>query len=88
MCLIIGFNECSDSKHLKTLEKEISDITGIPVRPKPHDFDTIDELGDGNFSKIYKAIHKPTNKIYAIKVLVPCSCLLLPASPYLSLRII
>jgi serine/threonine protein kinase len=71
MCLIIGFNDCGDAKHLKSLEKEIFELTGIPVRPKPHDFDTLEELGDGNFSKIYKAVHKPTDKVYAIKVLLP-----------------
>jgi hypothetical protein len=76
MCLIIGFNDCGDAKHLKALEKEIFDITGIPVRPKPHDFDTLEELGDGNFSKIYKTLHKPTGKIYAIKVSLTVSLFL------------
>jgi hypothetical protein len=81
-CLVIAFNECHESKHLKLLEKELFDLTGVPVRPKPHDFDTLDELGDGNFTKIYKAIHKPTQTIYAIKV---WSLLLLPSFSYLLL---
>mmetsp|Transcript_2778 Transcript_2778/g.4182 ORF Transcript_2778/g.4182 Transcript_2778/m.4182 type:complete len:928 (+) Transcript_2778:61-2844(+) len=67
--LTIGFNECGNSKHLRVLEQDILDATGIPVRPKPHDFDTIEELGDGNFSKIYKAEHKPTGKVYAVKTI-------------------
>jgi hypothetical protein len=64
----VGFNECGDSKHLKSLEGIVIELTGIPVRPKPHDFDVQEELGDGNFSKIVKAAYKPTKVIYAIKV--------------------
>jgi serine/threonine protein kinase len=40
----------------------------VPSRPKPTDFDIVEELGDGNFSKIFKAEYKPTKKVYAIKV--------------------
>lgn len=64
----MGFNECGDSKHLKSLESLIIEKTGIPIRPKPQDFDNFEELGDGNFSKIVKCEYKPTKQVYAIKV--------------------
>ena len=66
--LTVGFNECGDSKHLKSLEGMVIEKTGIPIRPKPTDFDVLEELGDGNFSKIVKAKYKPTQQVYAIKV--------------------
>lgn len=54
---------------LKKLEEELVSITGIPVNPVPHDFQIVDQLGDGNFSKVFKTIYKPTKKEYAMKVI-------------------
>ena len=38
------------------------------MRPSPKDFDIIEELGDGNFSKVMKAKYKKSGTIYAVKV--------------------
>lgn len=54
----------------QALDAELTAATGVPSRPKPTDFDILDELGDGNFSKIFKAEYKPTKKVYAIKVII------------------
>jgi tetratricopeptide (TPR) repeat protein len=66
--LLNAINLCGDSKDLRVLDEEITATTGVPVRPKPNDFDIVEELGEGNFSKIFKAIYKPTQRTYAVKV--------------------
>ncbi len=68
LSLMVGFNACGDSKFLKSLEKDLFDVTGVPVRPKPTDFEILQELGEGNFTKVVKALYKPTKVIYAVKV--------------------
>ena len=40
----------------------------MALRPSPKDFEIIEELGDGNFSKVMKAKYKKTGAIYAVKV--------------------
>ena len=69
------------NKEFLQLEIEYDLVTGIPLRPKPGDFAILDELGNGNFSKIYIAKYKPKNskdkrceennmeRTYAIKVI-------------------
>jgi hypothetical protein len=44
--------------NLRKLETEVDVRYGTPLRPKPGDFDILEELGDGNFSKIYLAKFK------------------------------
>jgi tetratricopeptide (TPR) repeat protein len=66
--LLNAINLCGDSKDLRVLDEEITLATGVPVRPKPNDFDIVEELGEGNFSKIFKAVYKPTQTTYAVKV--------------------
>jgi tetratricopeptide (TPR) repeat protein len=66
--LLNAFKDCGESKEMKQLEDELLSLTGIPLRPKPTDFEIVGELGDGNFSKVYKALHKSTNRVFAIKV--------------------
>jgi serine/threonine protein kinase len=67
--LLNGFNKCgSENKELKQLEQQLTDLTGVPARPRVNDFEFIEELGTGNFTQIYKAEYKPTGKLYAIKV--------------------
>jgi len=50
------------------LEETLVGFTSIPVRPRIKDFESISELGEGNFSKIIKVVHKSTNSIFAMKV--------------------
>ncbi len=69
------------NKEFLQLESEYDLITKIPLRPKPGDFTILDELGNGNFSKIYIAKYKAKNsknekeegnsvdRKYAIKVI-------------------
>lgn len=64
-----ALKEVGESAEFKALEVEYAKKTGILVRPGPNDFEVIDELGDGNFSKIYKAKSKVTGKVYAMKVI-------------------
>lgn len=65
--LLRAIRECGE-KDLRILEDLIFDKTGIPLRPKSTDFEIICELGDGNFSKIYKTYLKKNHKVFAIKV--------------------
>ena len=68
--LLIALKDVGETKELKALEAEIDKMFGTPLRPKPGDFDILSELGDGNFSKIYKAALKTDpSKVYAIKVI-------------------
>ena len=50
------------------LEESLVGITSIPVRPRIKDFESVAELGEGNFSKIIKVLHMPTNSVFAMKV--------------------
>ena len=68
--LLVAFRECPDgdsssgtgNKAFKDLEKELNIASGTPLRPKPSDFDILDTLGEGNFSKIYHAQLKLAKK--------------------------
>ena len=66
--LLNAFRLCGETKELKSLEGEILLITKIPLRPKSTDFEVVDDLGEGNFSKIFKVSLKLTGDIYAMKV--------------------
>lgn len=67
--LFMAFKECGEQvKELKDLEQEILVSTGVPLRPKSTDFEVIGELGDGNFSKVYKTYLKYSRQVFAIKV--------------------
>lgn len=70
LAILAGLKECGESKEMKSLEDELLTRTGIPLRPKSTDFEIVGELGDGNFSKVYKAMHKSTERVFAVKVLV------------------
>ena len=67
--LLNGFNKCGENKEFIQLESLLLEVTGIPLRPRSSDFDIIEELGNGNFTQIYKAIFKPTKREYAIKII-------------------
>ena len=73
--LSLAFKECGEQvKELKELENEILTLTGVPLRPKSTDFEVIGELGDGNFSKVYKTYLKSTRQVFAIKVCICTRC--------------
>lgn len=74
--LLTAFKDCGEHADLKALEKSIQTLTGIPLRPKSTDFEIQGELGEGNFSKVYKCKHKQTNVEFAIKVRVIINCVL------------
>jgi tetratricopeptide (TPR) repeat protein len=67
--LSFGFKECGDNKDFRSVEEELFKLTGIPVRPKPNDFEVVSELGAGNYTTVYKAELKATKAIYAIKTI-------------------
>lgn len=71
LALLCALSQCGEQKDLKLLEELLFEASGHPLRPKPTDFEIIDELGTGNFTTVFKAKHKKTGAIYAIKV----SCL-------------
>ena len=68
LALLSAIRECGESKDLRALEGDLLQRTGVAVRPRPTDFEILAELGEGNFSKIFKASYKPTGIIYAVKV--------------------
>jgi len=72
--LLIAFQKCkedtSSHKNFLVLERDLNDVYPSPLRPKPGDFDIVDELGDGNFSKIYLAkLKTDKERVFAIKVI-------------------
>jgi tetratricopeptide (TPR) repeat protein len=67
--LLAAFKICGETKSLKELEAEYFAQSRTYLRPNPNDFEVKEELGDGNFSKIYKAVLKSTGAFYAIKVI-------------------
>lgn len=68
--LSMAFKECGEQvKEFKDLEQDILTLTGVPLRPKSTDFEVIGELGDGNFSKVYKTYLKSTRQVFAIKAI-------------------
>ena len=67
--LLRAFQECGETADFKKLESEISKQWGMPVRPRPNHFEVLEELGSGNFSKIYKCSLKSTGKVYSLKVI-------------------
>ena len=68
LALLYGLAKCGEKKDLLLLEEQLFQVTGHPIRPKPHDFEIIDELGTGNFTTVLKAKHRKTGTVYAIKV--------------------
>jgi tetratricopeptide (TPR) repeat protein len=66
--LLCALQLCGECKELKALEVEILQKTKVPLRPKSTDFEILDDLGEGNFSKIFKVALKSTGEIYAMKV--------------------
>lgn len=67
--LLVAYQECESDKDFRSLDGELETLSECPLRPRPGDFDIVDEIGDGNFSKIYKASLKKSKKIFAIKVI-------------------
>lgn len=68
LALLHMLKECGEVKEAKGLEDELFKYTNIPLRPKSTDFEILSELGDGNFSKVYKAEYRPTGEVFAVKV--------------------
>ena len=68
LCLLTAISACGDKKEFKQLEADILSLVAHPLRPRPHEFEILEELGTGNFTTIYKAKYRATNAIYAIKV--------------------
>ena len=77
--LLNAFRLCGETKELKNLEGEILSKTKIPLRPKSTDFEVVDDLGEGNFSKIFKVSLKSTGDIYAMKVRRTLRLFILPS---------
>lgn len=69
VALLAALKEFGELKEFKQFEQELFEATKIPVRPKSSDYDIVEELGDGNFSKVFKAVYKATGLTYAIKVM-------------------
>jgi tetratricopeptide (TPR) repeat protein len=68
--LLAAFNRCGSAKELNLLEDLLmSKCGGHPIRPRPNDFLILDDLGDGNFTKVVKAQYKKTKYVYAIKTI-------------------
>ena len=63
--LLLAQKHCGETKELKTLEDEMGNKSGVAVRPKSSDFEINSEIGNGNFSTVYKAVYKKTSKLYA-----------------------
>lgn len=58
-----------DSPDVQRLEKLLFKRANMTLAPTASDFDLVEELGEGNFSKVFKAKHKYTQRVYAIKTI-------------------
>ena len=58
----------NSKKLLKDNLPTFSDILSIPSNPEDI-FTLINPIGHGAFGSVYKAVHKKTNKVYAIKII-------------------
>ena len=69
--LLKAFKQCGETKELKSLEQEYNKASELTLRPTANTYEVMDDqLGDGNFSKIYKVATKTAvRKLYAVKVL-------------------
>lgn len=67
--IIQAIKSCGNKKELIELEEELVRLKGHPIRPKSNDFNVLDEIGEGNFTKIFTAKHKISGNIYAIKTI-------------------
>lgn len=68
--LLNAIRTCGETKDFKLLESEYRRVTGLILRPTPNCFDVVEELGDGNFSKVFKVTDKsPERNIFAMKVI-------------------
>jgi len=54
---------------LEGLESDLFLSSGVALRPSPRDFEILEELGDGNFSKVVKVRYRRTGAVYAIKTI-------------------
>ena len=69
--LLKSYQQCGETKDLRSLEIDYNKLSGLILRPTPNTFEVLDDqLGDGNFSKIFKVMNKTADrKLYAVKVL-------------------
>lgn len=68
--LLAAINRCGICKEFSTLEDIlVLKFGGHPIRPKSNDFDILQEIGEGNFTKIFKVQYKKTGLIYAMKTI-------------------
>jgi 3-phosphoinositide dependent protein kinase-1 len=58
-----------ETPDLLILERLLLARANLDLQPKASDFDPLEELGEGNFSRIYKAVNKFTKHVYAIKAI-------------------
>ncbi|CAH8659905.1 unnamed protein product [Schistosoma guineensis] len=61
-----------DDKSIPIIEQRIIDIPDIPItsgRVGLHDFNLLKVIGRGSYAKVFQVEHKPTNRIYAMKVI-------------------
>lgn len=67
-CLLFAHKELgSVPKELVVLEDEVLHLTGVPLKISINDFRYIEDLGEGNFTRVYLAEFKKTSALYAIK---------------------
>ncbi|CAH8650494.1 unnamed protein product [Heterobilharzia americana] len=60
------------AKSIPIVEQRITDIPDIPItsgRVGLHDFTLLKVIGRGSYAKVFQVEHKPTNRIYAMKVI-------------------
>lgn len=69
--LLIAIRTCGETTDFKLLESEYRPITGLILRPTPNCFGVAEELGDGKFSKVFKASDKgPEPIVFALNVIL------------------
>ena len=61
MNLLNAIRLCGENKEFRLLEDEVLVRTRTPLRPRPVDFEVLEELGEGNFTKVYKVLLPSSN---------------------------
>ena len=66
--ILLGYKHCGDIQQLKSLDDELFQKSQLPARLFINDFRYLEDLGEGNFTRIYLGEFKRTGNLYAIKL--------------------
>ena len=66
--ILLGYKHCGEIHQLKLLDEELFQKSQLPAKLFINDFRYLEDLGEGNFTRIYLGEFKRTGNLYAIKL--------------------